>query len=424
MKKQGWLWAAALAAIFGVGGWFITRPDPEPVLSGLEIVLGNVGLPGDQACILGVSVRDPLNRDGSGLTIDQSPMADRFFALPISSYRHTAGSASYKVTSVYDEGMQYCLADVLPRFSAGVTNDFTWPPSLPNNGVAAWVTARTGRISLPNEPPIHIGPGKEFSTPEDYVNHCVAVYQAPENAAFKNSFYIQSGKPELIAASGSPPSVKQKHLQVQTALAAAVQSGRLPSRIITTHKLMDYGQADWYGFYNSLLNDYEATYGNGVQVCFQEWNWLDADDLTDDILVDDAHFLLVLSRLRYERGGIVDGASYHQGSALKGTALIGIAAEGGEWAASELTELWESFGNLMLNGSYVSSKIADKPSTLAVEVFELDKKRWLLYSNRGPSVELAIKGTQTKTWGAEFYSSAGETGLNIPGNSCGIVALN
>lgn len=197
-KVGGWL--AAIAVV--VGGWFVVKPnDPPPAPVGFPVeILREKSEPGAMAPLWGVSVRDPLNQDINGLTVDQGPLRERWLLLPKSFYRHTAGSQSYKITSTEDASMQYALITVVPDLA--IQQDFTWPPQLASNKVMEWVSPFTGRISLGNEPPIHVGPGKEFADPADYVNWAASVYQA--NPALQDKFYVQSGKPEIVNAAGSP----------------------------------------------------------------------------------------------------------------------------------------------------------------------------------------------------------------------------
>lgn len=417
-KVGGWL--AAIAVV--VGGWFVVKPnDPPPAPVGFPVeILREKSEPGAMAPLWGVSVRDPLNQDINGLTVDQGPLRERWLLLPKSFYRHTAGSQSYKITSTEDASMQYALITVVPDLA--IQQDFTWPPQLASNKVMEWVSPFTGRISLGNEPPIHVGPGKEFADPADYVNWAASVYQA--NPALQDKFYVQSGKPEIVNAAGSPNALKQKHLQVQTALQAAIASGRLPARIITTHKLLpDYGVENWYQFYGDLLNSYKLTYGPDVRVCFQEWNWAEAEQINQDVLLAVATFPLVMSRLRYEQGVIVDGAAYHQGSSVKPTAIIGLD-ESGKWAVTPLTELWEDFGQFIVSGQYVET-VSDRPVLVSLEVFERAGTRYALFSNRSDSAyDVALSGKRFTSLFCDVGRLSDQPFYGkLPAKSCGVIEL-
>jgi len=427
----GWLSASIVAAALAIGIVIgvVNPPNPPPVvvvdpLAYRIEALTTTAPIGQMAPLAGLSVRDPLNRDRNGRTVDQGPLALRFLSLPMGFYRHTAGSYSYKVTSVFDPTMQYTLNTVLPALPQAVQHDFTWPPSLPPDQVPLWVTERTGRISLANEPPIHIGPRHEFATVNAYVDWAVSIVAA--NPSLADHFYVQSGKPEFLQGE-APESIKLRHTEVQTGVAAAVLAGRLPARIITTHKLLpDYGNQDWYTFYGNLLNSYRQVYGADVRVCFQEYNWREEDTLSQDVLLSVSHFLLVLSRLRYEQGAVVDGAAYHQGSSVKGSAVIGQDASG-DWTASALTVLWENLAGHLVYSSYVPSIAHNRPTDVALEVFRRpDGTRVALFSNRSDKDE-AVLLPGAPAMGVLFANRQALTNQPftgvLPAQSCGVINL-
>lgn len=429
--KKFWKWlaggAAAIAVAIGITVGTNNPPEPPPVdPSAFRVELLTPGTPaGHMAPLLGLSVRDPLNKDTDGLRVDEGPLGQRFLALPMATYRHTAGSQSYGVKSLLDPGMQYTLLQVLPQLPLHVSHDFTYPPTLPIDQVPQWVTARTGRISLANEPPIHVGPNDAFKTVEDYATWATSVVAA--NPGLADRFWVQSGKPEIIAGATAPASAKTRHQQVESSVSAAIRAGRLPARIITTHKLLpDYGEPDWYKFYTQLLADYRTAYGADVRVCFQEYNWMEAETLHQDVLLSVSHFLLVMSRLRYEQGDIVDGAAYHQGSSVKPTAIIGLNAAG-EWTATPLTELWEQFGDLLLHAQYVPSTLHNRPTEVAVEVFQTtDGKRYALFSNRSDSAAtVLLPGAPAFDWLVQDLTVSGSAKFDgtLPPKSCGVIAL-
>jgi len=426
--------AAAIAALAAlIGGWFIIKPDnPPPVIPGFAVEQFDAGAFGDMAVLTGVSVRDPLHRDSNGNTVNTA-LADAFFSLPVHTYRHTAGSHSYKIKSSDDIAMRFAMSMVNYQTWRGrsVKQDFTWPPQLPDGDVGAWVTAATGRISLPNEPPNHIGPAKQFATPQDYVSKCEAIYDNPANAAFRDKFWIQSGKPEVVE--GGSASEKTRHLAVQTALQEAVSSGRLPNRIITTHKLLpEYNAVDWYAWYRDLIGDYQDIYGQGTKICFQEWNWPESE-LSQDGVLAMAHFFLVLSRLRDELGPVVDGACYHQLSSVakevvnedKSIAPPIFALRDGVWGETGLAAVWREFGVALVDGGYVRTAFAERPEDLALEIFQFPGgEKFVYWSNRGAELQVALRG-ETRL----LVTESGSVGASqvfdgmIPARSVGVAIL-
>lgn len=381
--------------------------------------------PGEMLPLLGLSLRDPENRDADGWQIPESDQYPTWLNLPKGFIRHPAGSQSFKITSIQDPGFLYARDVILKDLPESVSHDFTWPPQLPVDQVSAWVTSRTGRICLGNEPPNHI-PTK-WADGVSYVQWASTVYA--QNPVLRDRMWIQSGKPEVLRYS-TDPLMLSKHRSVWDATAAAVKSGALPARIVTTHKIFPEFPADLYGFYRQLLDDYANTYGPDVKVCFQEWNYADADELTADVIPTLGAFLCVMSRLKSEQGDQVSGAAYQQGFAVGNTNLIGTpglprANPGAKWTAGAVADFWQLFGDVMASGDYVSSKIANKPDGLYFEIFDRGGKRYAIAANTS-DVDILLEANATRiTWiDPDGTSRAGRYRSRIPAKSAGVLEFS
>lgn len=401
-----------------------TSPSEESVIQQRNgEVTVSVGSPkgpaGNMSPLFGLSIRNPRNTDGQGFALPESDQKERWLTLEKSFIRHPAGSNSFKITSTADTNIRYLLAEVFPNLPESVRHDFTWPPQLPTDQVGEWVTARTGRITIGNEPPNHIP--ETWRDGNDYVQWAERVYS--DNPAYRELFWIQSGKPEVQRYTQDSRLI-QKHQNVSSAVSASVLAGRLPARIVTTHKLFPEYPTDWYTFYGELLDDYQVLYGPEVQICFQEWNYKDQDELTADLLPRCAAFLLVMARLRSERGETVSGAAYQQGFAVGTANLIGLNARKGEWTTTVLTDLWDDFGKVFREGRYVSTTLKNRPESLYLEVFEVAGKRYALFANKGSdAVAVSLKGNNIRYYDADMVHKVARFKGSIPAGSAGIIEL-
>lgn len=365
----------------------------KPLAGSMSVTLtGQTNAKGDCNRLYGISLRDPANSDAARKRLDQSPMKDRWINLPKAFIRHPAGSHSYKIQSVQDPNVNLVLNTLLPQLPASVTHDFTWPPQLPKDQVSSWVTERTNRICLGNEPPNHIP--KLFANGEAYTDFAESVYRA--NPKLQDKFWIQTGKPEVVRYLNANSAGSRKHSACLESASKAVKAGKLPARIITTHKLMPQYPADRLQFYREMMDDYRRYFGNDVRVCFQEFNYRDEDAESLDQILHVAEFLLVMARLRHEEGAIIDGAAFHQGFAVGTSNLFGLDAKAGQgnWKAGGLVTIWEEFGNLMTDGSYAVSKSENRPAEVQVEVFKKGGNFYALFSNRTDrDVSISVDGT-------------------------------
>ncbi|GEM_PF-1280715 len=359
-----------------------TAAASKPAPAGtLQVTLtGKTGPKGDLERLYGISLRDPSNSDAARKRLDQSPLKDRWINLPKSFIRHPAGSHTYKMKSMDDPNVNLVLNTILPQLPASVKHDFTWPPQFPRDQVSRWVTERTGRISIGNEPPNHVP--ELFANGQAYVTFAEEVYRA--NPKLADNFWIQSGKPEVVRHMGKGSPMGRKHGDCLDAASKAVKAGRLPARVITTHKLLPVYPADRLGFYREMLTDYRSYFGNDVLVCFQEFNYSDEEAESLDQVLHVAEFLLILARLRNEEGNIVDGAAFHQGFAVGTSNLFGLDAKSGQgnWRAGGLALVWEEFGNMMTDGSYAFSSATNRPEDVEIEVFKKGANFYALFSNK------------------------------------------
>jgi len=383
MKQLGWLFI-----FIGVLAACNNRPtEPPPPTTGeppmpdsgaAEIRSTGELLPaGYMASLLGVSIREPLQPDKSGKQLQASSQGPAFDALPITAIRQPAGSVAYKMVSTADANTQYTLTVLLPALP-NVAHDFTWPPQLPPDELPEWLTPQTRTISLANEPPIH---PEHFATGEAYVAWARSIVDA--YPALWDAFALQSGKPHIADLSPDQKQ-RQKHEQFLQATGAAVRNGILPARIYNTTKLYPEFPADLYAFFTTEQNRYAETHTENVQVTYGEWNWAEADNLTPEQIPACAAFLLVLSRLRAERGDQVFAANYQQGYAVGTSNIIGLdgPAKKGNWVQSSFTEFWNQFGQYLRDGQYMRSTIS-RPANTYLELFVLaDGTPIVLYANR------------------------------------------
>lgn len=392
---------------------------------------GAEGPLGDSAVLLGFSIQEPDREDDFGFTIDQHPtVGPRWMALPREFVRFPAGSDSYTIASG-DPKMDYFFDTFLPKYP-GLLNDQTWPPQILLPELLTWIEPPhddVQRITLGNEPPIH---PTEFPTAASYVTWASGIVAAAP-AAITDKFWIQSGKPEFIRYSIPGPAGLIRHQEMLDAASAAVAAGDLPARIVTTHKLLDeYPVPDRLAFYRELVADYES-YFPGVELCFQEYKYRDEPHASLRSVLRVAEFLLVMSRLRYELGDTISGGAYQQGFASGTNNLIGLDdPDTPEWTPTEITDLWELFGNTLAAGTYVQSSSAGRPDEVQAELFRLGGDLYLLFANNGDAdaaftlapgttpgpVEIIDEATGSLAFRTETWSGV------IPARSAGRVRLD
>ncbi len=398
------------------------RSSKAPAGSMTVSLSGKQGPQGDLTRLYGISLRDPSNADRTRKRLDQSPLKDRWVNLPKGFIRHPAGSHSYKISSVQDPNVQLVLNTLLPQLPPSVTHDFTWPPQLPKDQVSAWVTERTGRISIGNEPPNHVP--RHFANGQAYVDWAESIYRSNPQQADK--FWIQTGKPEVVRHMGANSPVVRKHSDCLDAASRAVKAGKLPARIISTHKLMPVYPEDRLKFYREMLQDYRSYFGNDVLVCFQEFNYRDEEVGSLDQILHVGEFLLIMARLRNEEGAIVDGAAFHQGFAVGTSNLFGLDQKSGQgsWKTGGLLQLWEYFGDLMSNGSYQFSSSTNRPDQVQFEVFKKGNKFFALYSNRSNSdVPVALDGSNITYVDQSMTSRTQSYSNTLPARTTGMIEL-
>jgi hypothetical protein len=404
--------------------------SPVPGLSAkqskdLHVTLtGKLGPAGDLSCLYGISLRNPGNEDQARKYLFESEMKSRWQNLPKSFIRHPAGSHSYKITSVDDPNVRLVLDKVLPQLPSSITHDFTWPPQLPVDEVAAWTSPRTGRISIGNEPPNHIP--RHYAQGQDYIDWAENVYRS--NPKLADKFWIQTGKPEVVRFMRAESNASRKHSDCLESASRSVKAGRLPARIITTHKLTPAYPADRLGFYRDMLDDYRKYFGSDVRICFQEFNFRDEEVGSLDQVLHVGEFLLIMARLRSEQGAIVDGAAFHQGFAVGTAHLFGLDARGGQggtWQQGAVLALWEEFGRIMSKGQYAFSQSMNRPEQVQVEVFTLNNKFYALFSNlSAQDVKTGLNGLELTVIGEDFQARKASFKGVLPARSVGILLLN
>jgi hypothetical protein len=370
--------------------------------------------------LLGLSTRNPLNTDSAGLKLRDSSLWQSFVDLPKAFIRHTAGSHSDDILNTQDAAMQHVLTSIMPALPDSVGHDFTWPAQLPIEDLTDWVTERTGRITLLNEPPNRI--------PSLYANGAAAVeIQKAIYAAhpdLQSKMWIQTGKPEVVRyPEQSTTGTVAKHEDCLAATQAAVTLGLLPARIVTTHKLLDAYPSDRLAFYRQLMADYVTYFGANVEVCFQEFNYADEDTESVTGMLMAAEFLLILARLKGE-GYNISGAAYHQGFAVGTSPIFGLNAPSGQgsWVTGLMYEMWTMLGGKLDDGQLMLTTVTDQPDRCQVVIVRSGWRRFALYSNIGSAQTVNLDGVTL-----EYVNSTGtKTGTwtgSLPANSCGVVRL-
>lgn len=386
----------------------------------MKIKIGSYRNAGELLSLLGLSVRDPFNEDSQDRRILDSPLAQEFLDLPKGSIRHTAGSQSDNISDTNDPEMQYALTTLLPALPESVTHDFTWPPQLPVEDLTDWVTQRTGRITIFNEPPNRI--------PSIYANGQVAVdqqkivYSAHPN--LQSKMWIQTGKPEIVRYPElSDPSAMAKNQSCLDAASSAVIAGELPARIVTTHKIYDAYPADKLAFYRQLMEDYKTYFGDNVEVCFQEFNYAESESNSVAHALACGEFLLILARLKGE-GYNISGAAYHQGFAVGTSNIFGLDGPSGtgNWGTGFMYLMWDMFGKKLRDGKLNVTTVTNQPDRTQVIIVSSGWRRFALYSNVGAAQSVNLDGVTFEYVNSSGSQSAVWSGT-LPANSVGVVRL-
>jgi hypothetical protein len=349
----------------------------------------------------------------------QAKLAE-FTALPLAFIRHPAGSHSDDIVNTQDANTQYILNTFLPLFPS-CSHDFTYPAQLPIEDLTDWVTARTGRITLLNEPPNRIP--SLYADGAAAVTIQKAIYAAHPN--LQGKMWFQTGKPEVVRYPDmSSPGSVAKHEDCLDAAAEAVTAGLLPARIVTTHKLIDDYPSDLLGFYRTLMEDYVDYFGNDVEICFQEFNYKEEEFESLQGVLAAAEFLLILARLRAE-GYAINGAAYHQGFAVGTANLIGLNAPSGQgsWVTGAMYKLWKLFGSKLDNSEYMLTSVTDQEDDCQVGIVRDRWRRYALYSNRGAAKTLNLDGVTIEYLDSALTNKFSRWTGSVPANSCGVVRL-
>jgi hypothetical protein len=258
------------------------------------------GAIGDNARFLGASVQQGMAaKDSQGVKAYEGDNLDTLKEVGVSIVRYWTGTHSYDV-GANDPVMQEVINDVLPALDAD--HVITWAPQLPISRLGDFVTDRTIRIDLGNEPPIH---RDKWATPQEYIDWCVSVVDAyPE---YRHLFFVQCGKPEFLGYIGVSDSQKAYHRALLEQVGHAVKNGPLQGLgVSTTHKIYP-GQwlEDRMDFYDSQIEDYRAYFGNDIRIAYTEFkaskNFASGIDL--QLIAADA--LLTMCKLRRKYGDTV-----------------------------------------------------------------------------------------------------------------------
>jgi hypothetical protein len=373
--------------------WF--KPK-RPVVSAstpkIEIKSGR-GVMGDSARMLGVNLKTPQLENKSGITVQDSYLGESYISLYKNFIRKPNGSESYLIKSINDPKVRYLIDEVFPLLPDSVGHDITWPPQLDIADIHNWITPRLKRIAVFNEPPMHIGSNKEFSSAADCTTKMIGVYNAVSDD-LKKIMYFHTGKPEVVKLGLVSPSGIKTHSECLQLLSDAVRSNKLPARIATTHKL-EYGYAtDRLKFYRDLINDYKSYFGDNVSVLFHEYKWMGDDNDTLDQVMLVAEFWLIMSRLIFETNNNIEGGSYHCLADPGRSNIFGLDNPiDREWVGGGMLNLWNLFSDVFVNGTYVDTTFINKPDNVQIEAFEYGtyKKINYLYTNIGSTdVEIIL----------------------------------
>jgi len=218
----------------------------------------------------------------------------------------------------------------------------------------------------------------------------------------------------------------QKHSMFYDAAVAAVQAGELPAAIYNTTKIYPDFPRDLYELFGNEMDRYTSDFGDSVRVTYGEWNYAEIDNLSAEQIPACAAFLLVMCRLRADRGDQLFACNYQQGYAVGTSNIIGLdgPARRGNWTSSAFTDFWLLFGNIIERGQYLPSHIA-RPADTYLEAFAIDGDQVVLYANRDTVAVDINLGASSLTFhqSTNPQQTAAWTG-SLPPLSAGVITLN
>lgn len=384
-------------------------------------LLKGKGVVGSTSRMMGVNLQTPTIADKQGRRINESPLKEDYEALYKNYIRKPNGSESYNIKDTNDPEVQYLLNNIFPDLPESVGHDITWPPQLPTKNLRDWVTPRLKRIAVFNEPPMHTKPGDAFESVEDCVRKMVQFYNNQPN--YQDIMFFHSGKPEVVELELANPNGIAIHKGYLEKMSEMVSEGKLPARIATTHKLERGYSADKLTFYRDLINDYRWYFGQDVKVLFHEYKWARADGDTLEQVLLASEFLLVMSRLLFEEGDVIEGGSF-QNLAGPGTAnIFGLNnPRDRQWEKGGMFNLWSLFTDAFTKGQYIETLATDRPVEVQVEVFKVGNRYQALYSNlSNEDVSLPLPARSIKFIDDSLSITEQSYGRVLKANTCGVL---
>ena len=384
-------------------------------------LLSGKGTAGTQSRMMGVNLQTPTLADKQGRRIDESPLKVDYEALYKNYIRKPNGSESYKIKDTNDPEVQYLLNNIFPDLPESVGHDITWPPQLPPQRLLDWVTPRLKRIAVFNEPPMHTKPGDVFETAEDCIKKMVQFYNAHPN--YQDIMFFHSGKPEVVELELANPKGVALHREYLEKMSQMVAEQKLPARIATTHKLERGYGSDKLTFYRDLLNDYRWYFGHDVKVLFHEYKWARSEEDTLEQVLLAAEFLLVMSRLIFEEGDVIEGGSFQNLAGPGTTNIFGLNnPTDRQWEKGGMFNLWNLFTDAFTNGQYIETLATDRPVEVQVEVFKVGNRYQALYSNlSNEDVQLALPARSMKFINGSLSVKEQAFDKVLRANTCGVI---
>jgi len=290
---------------------------------------------GELRPMLGVSLRlESLSaRDAAGRGAWES---EAVRSLRITDIRFPPGSQSYLIDETDGDA-----ALAAARAALGATNSRTHAPQFSDSHLER---ADVDRISLGNEPPIHVA---EFEPFGGYVNWARSLLALGHVEPTR--LYVQAAQARTML---SPP-VAARQQQTWDSVRVAWMSGLLPVRgVATTQKLWDADAS-----VHHVLSEELALYARdfpGARIWLTEWNasrdTLAAVDESREAFAT-AEMLLTVARLHYETNGQVEALHYHvgwirdAGSPATRPALATVV--NGAWGLTAAGEAYRTFAPLL-----------------------------------------------------------------------------
>ena len=384
-------------------------------------LLNGKGPIGTQSRMMGVNLQTPTLTDKQGRQIDESPLKADYEALYKNYIRKPNGSESYKIKDTNDPEVQYLLNNIFPDLPESVGHDITWPPQLQPQRLLDWVTPRLKRIAVFNEPPMHTKPGDSFENVEDCIRKMIQFYNAHPN--YQNIMFFHSGKPEVVELELVNPKGVALHKEYLEKMSQMIAEQKLPARIATTHKLERGYGSDKSTFYRDLLNDYRWYFGQDVKVLFHEYKWARSEEDTLEQVLLAAEFLLVMSRLIFEEGDVIEGGSFQNLAAPGTTNIFGLNnPTDRQWEKGGMFNLWNLFTDAFIYGQYVETLATDRPVEVQVEVFKVGNRYQALYSNlSNEDVQLALPARSMKFINGSLSVKEQAFDKVLRANTCGVI---